>query len=66
MASEFKSSFEMIRNREEELRIEGARNFWERVQFRVSQIHPETELTVRMFQEMLESEAEKWILNSKQ
>lgn len=59
-----KDTFELIRAREEELRIEGAKNFWARVSYRIAQIHPDTEMTIRMFTEMMESEAEVWILNS--
>ncbi len=61
---EFKDMFEIVREREKELRSEGARHFWERLQYRLAQIHPETDITVQMFTEIIESEAELWILHS--
>jgi len=66
MNKEFKDTFELVREREHTLRKEGAQNFWEKLQTRLAQMHPDTDLTVRMFTSILESEAEQWILNSKQ
>jgi hypothetical protein len=64
MNKEFKDTFELVREREQALRKEGAENFWQKVQTRLAQIHPDTDLTVRMFTSILESEAEHWISNS--
>lgn len=63
---EFKDTFELVREREQALRKEGAENFLEKLQTRLAQMHPDTDLTVRMFTDILESEAEQWILNSRQ
>lgn len=65
MNREFKDPFELVREREQVLRVEGAENFWEKVQNRLAQMHPDTDLTVRMFTSILESEAQQWILHSR-
>ena len=64
MNQEFKDTFELVREREQALRKEGAENFWQKVQARLAQMHPDADLTVRMFTGILESEAEHWISNS--
>ena len=61
---EFKDMFEVVREREKELRAEGAKNFWDKVQSRLAQIHPDTDLTIKMVTQILESEAESWISHS--
>lgn len=63
--NEFKDPFELVREREQALRVEGAENFWEKVQNRLAKMHPDTDLTVRMFTSILESEAQEWILRSR-
>lgn len=58
--------FEIVREREKELRAEGAWNLLTQLHNRLAQMHPDTEMTVGMFTKLIEGEQEKWILNSKQ
>lgn len=64
MNSEFKDSFERIREVERGLRKQGAYAFYSQLISKLDSMHKDTDMTVGMFTTMIQEEAEKWILNS--
>jgi hypothetical protein len=64
--NEFKDPFELVQQFEKKAREDGAKKFYEQICIRLASMHKDTELTVSMFQEIIDREATKWISNSGQ
>lgn len=64
MSNEFKDTFEIVREMEKMLRKEGAYKFYSDLLTKLHTMHKDTEMTVGMFTQMIEENAQKWILNS--